>query len=162
MFCDPSKVVQSGTGASDLQAVLFVTGDNHKCLYGEQFVPAWGLKQGPAGKQSGVVLGKTPCSYRKPASWPTEEEIETTIDVPCFVLNKLCEAKVINPKPDPKEDAAVEDQPMGSEVDDPDYVPLYELLVPTLPTSHESTNQQSTNQQINKYDNNRLIDDDDS
>ena len=106
-----------------------MTGDSDKCLFGEQFVPAWGLKAGPAGKQPAMILDKTTCTFRRPQSWPVEEGSDGTdmsVEVPCFVFNKLCEAKVINPKPEDKTD-----EPMGvagAADADADYVPLYELL----------------------------------
>ena len=54
-----------------LKAVLFVSGDQHKNLYGESFVPAWYIK--PVPKDANLDLMVDALRFRKPESWKQQD-----------------------------------------------------------------------------------------
>jgi hypothetical protein len=49
------------------KVLIYVTGDSHKCLCGDQFVPAWGVKT--VAKDPLLVVGSKPLDIPKPPSW---------------------------------------------------------------------------------------------
>ena len=54
------------------KVILYVTGDSHKGLCGDQFVPAWGVKT--VAKDPLLVVGSQELVVGKPASWIIQHE----------------------------------------------------------------------------------------
>ncbi|CAL1142270.1 unnamed protein product, partial [Cladocopium goreaui] len=58
---------------SELKVVIYVTGDSHKCIGGDQFVPAWSVKS--VSKDPFLALGPIRLDVRKPESWMPRKNI---------------------------------------------------------------------------------------
>ena len=72
-----------GEGCSEtqpLRAVLFVTGDSHRSLANDRFVPAWGIKSVAREKEPYLDLSFYTMTFRMPPSWRVMLEMEAKDD----------------------------------------------------------------------------------